>query len=66
MYSKTRLGCVSLTLPGTTGAGTLHYCGAQAKVFCRNSVAQSDPCRWRRGRSTTSRASPRLRSPLLA
>ena len=43
MYSKTRLGCVSLTLPGTTGAGTLHYCGAQAKVFCRNSVAQSDP-----------------------
>jgi len=42
-YGNSANGCVSLTLPSTTGAGTLHYCGAQAKAFCRNSFAQSDP-----------------------
>ena len=42
-YGTSANGCVSLTLPSTTGAGTLHYCGAQARAFCRNSFAQSDP-----------------------
>ena len=42
-YGTSANGCVSLTLPSTTGAGTLHYCGAQAKAFCRNSFAKSDP-----------------------
>lgn len=36
-------GCVSLTVASSTGAGELHYCGAQAKAFCRGSFAKSDP-----------------------
>jgi hypothetical protein len=36
-------GCVSVTVPSTTGGGILHYCGTQAKSFCRDSFAQSDP-----------------------
>jgi hypothetical protein len=35
-------GCVSVTVPSTTGGGILHYCGPQAKTFCRNSFAHSD------------------------
>jgi hypothetical protein len=42
-YATSANGCVSLSLPSTTGAGTLHYCGAQAKAFCRESFAKSDP-----------------------
>lgn len=42
-YGTSANGCVSLTLPSTTGAGTLHYCGAQARAFCRNSFARPDP-----------------------
>jgi hypothetical protein len=33
---------VSVTVPSTTGGGILHYCGAQAKTFCRDSFAHSD------------------------
>jgi hypothetical protein len=42
-YATSANGCVSLTLASSTGAGSLHYCGAQAKAFCRNSFAKSDP-----------------------
>jgi hypothetical protein len=35
-------GCVNLTLPGSTGGSTLHYCGAQAKAFCQQSFRSSD------------------------
>jgi len=42
-YATSANGCVSLTLASSTGAGSLHYCGAQAKAFCRNSFARSDP-----------------------
>jgi hypothetical protein len=42
-YGSSANGCVSLTVPSSTGAGSLHYCGAQAKAFCRNSFAKSDP-----------------------
>ena len=42
-YATSANGCVSLTLASSTGAGSLHYCGAQAKAFCRSSFAQTDP-----------------------
>ena len=42
-YATSANGCVSLTLASSTGAGSLHYCGAQAKAFCRSSFAKSDP-----------------------
>jgi hypothetical protein len=42
-YATSANGCVSLTVASSTGAGSLHYCGAQAKAFCRTSFAKSDP-----------------------
>jgi hypothetical protein len=42
-YATSANGCVSLTLASSTGAGSLHYCGAQAEAFCRNSFVKSDP-----------------------
>jgi hypothetical protein len=33
---------VSVTVPSTTGGGTIHYCGAQAVTFCRGAFANSD------------------------
>ena len=42
-YGTSANGCVSLALPSSTGAGSLHYCGSQARTFCRNSFAKSDP-----------------------
>jgi hypothetical protein len=41
-YATSANGCVSVTVPSTTGGGTLRYCGNQAVAFCRNSFAQSD------------------------
>jgi hypothetical protein len=42
-YGTSANGCVSLTVASSTGAGSLHYCGAQAKAFCQNSFAESTP-----------------------
>jgi hypothetical protein len=42
-YGTSANGCVSLTVASSTGAGSLHYCGAQAKAFCKSSFADSDP-----------------------
>jgi uncharacterized membrane protein len=41
-YATSANGCVSVTVPSATGGGLLHYCGTQARDFCRNSFAQSD------------------------
>jgi hypothetical protein len=41
-YEGSANGCVNLTLPSSTGATNLHYCGAQAKAFCRSAFADSD------------------------
>jgi len=42
-YATSANGCVSVTIPSSTGGGTLHYCGAQAVTFCRAAFANSDP-----------------------
>lgn len=42
-YATSANGCVSLTVASSTGAGSLRYCGAQAKAFCRESFVKSDP-----------------------
>jgi hypothetical protein len=42
-YATSANGCVSLTVASSTGAGSLRYCGAQARAFCRASFAKSDP-----------------------
>ena len=41
-YATSANGCVSVTVPSSTGGGTIHYCGAQAVTFCRGSFAKSD------------------------
>jgi hypothetical protein len=35
-------GCVSLTVASTTGGGIEHFCGVQAKTFCRQAYENSD------------------------
>jgi len=41
-YATSANGCVSLTIPNSTGGATLHYCGADAKSFCRSAFGSSD------------------------
>ena len=41
-YGPSANGCVNLTIAGTTGGGTLHYCGGQAKAFCRTAYTSDD------------------------
>ena len=41
-YATSANGCVSVTVPSTTGGGTIHYCGTQAVTFCRGAFAGSD------------------------
>jgi hypothetical protein len=38
-YSGSAPGCVSVTVPSSTGGATFHYCGAQARSFCRAEFA---------------------------
>jgi len=41
-YATSANGCVSVTVPSSTGGGTIHYCGTQAVTFCRGAFANSD------------------------
>ncbi len=41
-YSSSGHGCVSVTVPSSTGGATLHYCGAAARSFCRDSFRSQD------------------------
>jgi hypothetical protein len=41
-YATSANGCVSVTVPSSTGGGTIHYCGTQAVTFCRGAFAGSD------------------------
>lgn len=41
-YATSANGCVSVTVPSTTGGGTIHYCGARAVTFCRGAFARAD------------------------
>jgi hypothetical protein len=41
-YGPSANGCVNVTIASSTGGATLHYCGADAKSFCRSAYAHSD------------------------
>ena len=41
-YGPSANGCVNVTIASSTGGGTLHYCGEQAKSFCRSAYASGD------------------------
>ena len=41
-YSTSEHGCVSVTVPNSTGGAVLHYCGSQARTFCQASFRSGD------------------------
>ncbi len=41
-YGPSANGCVNVTIAGATGGATLHYCGAEARSFCRTAFTSSD------------------------
>jgi hypothetical protein len=41
-YSHSADGCVSLTVPNSTGGAVLHACGDQARHMCRSAFAGDD------------------------
>jgi hypothetical protein len=52
-YDQSRAGCVTVTIPSTTGGALLHQCGTGARLLCRNALRHHDrlsilirpPCR---------------------
>ena len=41
-YGTSAHGCVSLTVPNSTGGAILHHCGARAQAFCLASFRHAD------------------------
>jgi hypothetical protein len=41
-YGRSAHGCVSVTVPSSTGGGILHACGAAARAMCRTAFARHD------------------------
>jgi hypothetical protein len=41
-YGSSRDGCVTVTLPSSTGGGLIHECGAGARSLCRHAFASAD------------------------
>jgi len=41
-YGGSRAGCVTVTVPSSTGGGLLHACGSDAKAMCRDAFARTD------------------------
>jgi hypothetical protein len=41
-YGESRAGCVTVTIPSSTGGGLLHECGASARRLCPNAVTSED------------------------
>jgi hypothetical protein len=41
-YRTSADGCVSVTVPNSTGGAVLHHCGPRAKAFCQASFRNSD------------------------
>ena len=41
-YGTSARGCVSVTVPNSTGGAVLHYCGSRARSFCHASFRSRD------------------------
>ena len=41
-YGSSGHGCVSVTVPNSTGGSVLHYCGSRAQSFCQASFRARD------------------------
>jgi len=40
-YGSSRAGCITVTIPGSTGGQLIHQCGAQARASCRHAYAST-------------------------
>ncbi len=40
-YGNSRNGCITVTLPSTTGGALIHQCGAAAKPTCQHAFAST-------------------------
>jgi len=40
-YGASKNGCITVTLPSTTGGALLHQCGGAARATCRHAFASS-------------------------
>jgi hypothetical protein len=41
-YGRSHDGCVTVSVPSSTGGALMHGCGASARVMCRNAFASHD------------------------
>lgn len=41
-YGQSRAGCVTVTIPSTTGGALLHKCGAGARTWCQSAFRHHD------------------------
>ncbi len=41
-YGQSRAGCVTVTIPSTTGGAIVHDCGAAARTLCQSAFSHSD------------------------
>lgn len=41
-YGGSGAGCLTVTVPSSTGGGLLHACGGDAKAMCRSAFARAD------------------------
>jgi len=41
-YGQSHGGCITVSMPSTTGGALLHQCGASARVTCRSAFARHD------------------------
>src|ERR1700761_8453437 len=58
-YATSANGCVSLTVASSTGAGSLHYCGAQARAVCRAAAVRPGRAEQGQGRGRLTGAGAR-------
>jgi hypothetical protein len=41
-YGASAKGCVNFTVASSTGGSLIHYCGTDAKTFCRSAYTHDD------------------------
>jgi hypothetical protein len=41
-YGRSHGGCITVSMPSTTGGALMHQCGARARATCRSAFAHHD------------------------
>lgn len=41
-YGSSKDGCITVTIPGSTGGQLIHQCGAGARLLCKRAYAGTD------------------------